>query len=308
MKNGKGENSKKRKSRLTGALIGLVVGDALGTTLEFKTRSSFTPLKSMAGGGPFNLKPGQWTDDTSMALCLAKSLVEDRFSLDGQLSKYLKWFKNGYMSSTGKCFDIGKNTAKSLVEYEKTGVCPEEYEYAAGNGALMRLAPVPMYYRNDFEKAVLYSGKSSLATHNNILSIDSCRYFGGVLQQAIEGKDKENVLFGKTGKLELHKKVKSVAVGSYTEKVSGEILSGGFVIDSLEASLWSFYHTENFEEAVLKAVNLGYDADTTGAIAGQVAGAYYGVNNIPRKWINKLAKKKLIFDLVDKLHIKGGLN
>ncbi|MEJ6949429.1 ADP-ribosylglycohydrolase family protein [Natronospora cellulosivora (SeqCode)] len=292
------------KNRFAGALIGLAVGDALGTTLEFKARGSFEPLEDMVGGGPFDLEPGQWTDDTSMALCLAESLVEDGFDLDSQLAKYLKWFNDGYLSSTGTCFDIGNNTAKSLREYEGKGKLPDEYEYAAGNGALMRLAPVAMYYKGDFEKAVLYSGKSSITTHNNILSIDSCRCFGRMLQQAIVGKDKDSILTGEVRQLEVDDKVKLIADGSYMDKDIDAISSSGFVIDSLEASLWAFYHTENFKDAVLKAVNLGDDADTVGAITGQIAGAYYGLDGIPEEWVSKLAKKDLIFDLLDKLYNK----
>ncbi len=291
-----------RKDRFAGALIGLAVGDALGTTLEFKARGSFEPIKDMVGGGPFALKPGQWTDDTSMALCLAESLIEDGFDLESQLNKYLKWLNDGYMSSISHCFDIGNNTELSLRDYEETGEFPEEYEYAAGNGSLMRLTPVPMYFKDDFAKAAFYSARSSLTTHNNKLAIDSCRCFGGMLQQAIEGKSKDGILSGRVRELALVDEVFNIIDGSYVDKNINEISSSGFVIDSLEASLWAFYHTESFSEAVLKAVNLGDDADTVGAITGQIAGAYYGLENIPEKWIEKLAKKDLIFELIDKLY------
>ncbi|MFP4017378.1 MAG: ADP-ribosylglycohydrolase family protein, partial [Halanaerobiales bacterium] len=206
------------KDRFAGALIGLAVGDALGTTLEFSTRGSFEPINDMVGGGPFDLEAGQWTDDTSMALCLAESLVEDGFDPDSQMGKYIKWYMYGYLGSTGECFDIGNNTAKSLNHYRGTGEFPEEYEYAAGNGSLMRLAPVPMFFSNDYAKAVFYSGKSSLTTHNNRLAIDACRCFGGMIQQAITGRSKDAILNVDTVDLDLSEKVAEIVSGSYLNK------------------------------------------------------------------------------------------
>lgn len=285
-----------------GVLIGLAVGDALGTTVEFKARDSFEPITDMTGGGPFNLEVGQWTDDTSMALCLAESLIKDGFSLKGQLNKYLDWFNNGYLSSTGECFDIGHNTLRSLKEFKENGKLPPERERAAGNGSLMRLAPVPMYYKDDFEKAVYYSGQSSLTTHNNPMAVDACRFYGGLLQQAIQGKNKEELLRGKACQLEMVDEVKKIAAGSYRDKNRAQISSSGFVLHTIEASLWSFYRTDSFKDAVLKAVNLGDDADTVGAITGQLAGAYYGLEDIPDKWVSVLAKKEFFFDLIKRLY------
>jgi len=166
----------------------------------------------------------------------------------------------------------------------------------------MRLAPVPMYYRNNYEKAVYYSGKSSLSTHNNPLAIDACRFFGGLLQQAIQGESKESLLNGRACKLNLVNEVQNIAAGSYREKDIDQISSGGFVLHTLEASLGAFYRTDSFKEAVLKAVNLGDDADTVGAITGQLAGAYYGLNNIPDKWVSGLAYKDYIFSLINRLY------
>ncbi len=290
--------------RVKGALIGLAIGDAIGATVEFKPRGSFKEVTDMIGGGPHRLQPGQWTDDTSMALCLAESLIEDGFNLKSQLDKYLLWYKEGYLSSTGKCFDIGNNTALSLNEYQNAGKLPPERERAAGNGSLMRLAPVPIYYRNDYEKAIYYSGESSKTTHNNIIAIDSCRYFGGLLQLTLTGKidNKEELLDLAVKDIKLDSRVSEVAEGSFKTKDRSDISSDGFVINSLEASLWAFYHTKSFAEAILKVVNLGDDADTTGAITGQLAGAYYGIANIKIDWIEKLAMKDKILSLAEELY------
>ena len=286
-----------------GSLIGLAVGDAVGAAVEFKERGSFKEVNDMIGGGPHGLQAGQWTDDTSMALCLAESLIEDGFDLKSQLQKYLHWYQDGYLSSTGRCFDIGNNTARSLEYYNDTGKLPPERERAAGNGSLMRLAPIPIYFSDNYENAVYYSGESSKTTHNNILAIDSCRYFGGLLQLALQREisSKEELLDLAIKNINLQKRVNNIARGSFKNKDRNEIYADGFVINSLEASLWAFYNTDSFDEAVLKVVNLGEDADTTGAITGQIAGTYYGIDNIREEWIEKLALKDQILNLCERL-------
>lgn len=308
-----GDNQKKikkvkqeSKNMFYGALIGLAVGDALGAPVEFKKRDTFKEIKDMRGGGRHNLEPGYWTDDTSMALCLAESLIESGFDLNAQLDKYSKWYQEGYLSSTGNCFDVGSNTGKSLEDYIENGKLPPERERAAGNGSLMRLAPVPMYFCNDFKKAVKYSGKSSLATHNNIMAFDACRFFGGLVQQFINLKIKvepyKREVINMTRKdLELNENI-GRAINAALNKSKSDIISDGFVIHSLEASLWSFLNNNSFEEAVLEAVNLGEDADTVGAITGQLAGSYYGLKNIPERWSDKLAKKEKIFEIIENLY------
>ena len=143
------ENKKQIKDRFRGAMLGLAVGDALGVPLEFTDPGSFQPVNDMIGGGPFDLEPGMWTDDTSLALCLAQSLAEKgKFDPIDQLSRYLRWYYEGYMSVNGRCFDIGTTTREALSIFDETG---EHYpgpdsEYSAGNGSLMRLAPIPLFY------------------------------------------------------------------------------------------------------------------------------------------------------------------
>jgi len=155
-------------SRYRGCLLGLAVGDALGTTLEFQTPGTFRPIHDMTGGGPFDLKPGEWTDDTSMALCLAESLIETGgFDPVDQLDRYLRWYRDGHLSSTGSCFDIGNTVRQALLRFEITRepYCGSTHPRSAGNGSIMRLAPVPLFYALSPEEAIEKAGESSRTTH-----------------------------------------------------------------------------------------------------------------------------------------------
>lgn len=295
-----------RKDKAFGSFWGLIVGDALGAAVESKKRDSFDPLSDMMGGGPYNLAVGDWTDDSSMALCLAESLTETGYDTYDQLRKYTKWYKEGYLSSTGKSFGIGDNTLSSLKYFENNKELPPARKKAAGNGSLMRLAPIPIYFRDDFEKAVKHSGNSSLTTHNNQMAVDSCRYLGGLLQQFINARIKMDAFKVKVLKdtavdLDLDERVIKAVTGAFNKKRK-EIRADGFVLHTLEASLWSFLNSDSFSEAVLLAVNLGDDTDTTAAVTGQLAGAYYGLDSIPEKWINKLTKQELISKIISNLY------
>ncbi|MCS6814108.1 MAG: ADP-ribosylglycohydrolase family protein, partial [Cyanobacteria bacterium] len=166
------------QSRFRGCLLGLAVGDAVGTTVEFQTRGSFQPLTDMVGGGPFKLQPGQWTDDTSMALCLATSLLEQgEFDAADQMNRYLDWYEHGYFSSTGQCFDIGNTVRQALLQYKSSGnpFSGSTHPYSAGNGCIMRLAPIPMRYFPNRYQAIHFAGESSRTTHGAAECIDACR-------------------------------------------------------------------------------------------------------------------------------------
>jgi len=305
----KGENMEKAE-RFRGCLLGLAVGDALGTTLEFKPPGTFKPITDMVGGGPFDLEPGQWTDDTSMALCLAESLVECRgFNPKDQMERYVRWWREGYLSSTGTCFDIGNTTRTALAAFLKTGnpfSGPTEPR-TAGNGSLMRLAPVPMFYAGNPSEAIEKSGESSRTTHGARVCVDACRYFGGLIAGALVGATKEDLLSNCYAPLPdywkehtLVPEIEDIARGSFKEKNPPEIRGTGYVVRSLEAALWAFYKSKTFEEGCLMAVNLGDDADTTGAVYGQIAGAYYGEGGIPHEWVSRLALKTLVVSLADR--------
>jgi ADP-ribosyl-[dinitrogen reductase] hydrolase len=293
-----------KNNRFRGCLLGLAVGDAVGTTVEFKNRGTFPPVTDMAGKGPFNLKPGQWTDDTSMALCLATSLVESGgFDPVDQMNRYLQWYKNGYLSSTGKCFDIGNTTRIALDRFQQTNdpFSGLNDPHSAGNGSLMRLAPVALYYFPDREKVIHFSVESSRTTHGAQECLDTCRLFGDVLFRALGGSGKKEILTGPPLDEIVSVSIKAIAEGSYFEKSEKDIAGTGYVVKSLEAALWCFWKSNSFEEAILKAANLGDDADTTAAICGQVAGAYYGESGIPRKWLEKLYMREEIGRLAEKI-------
>lgn len=295
------------EDRFAGCLLGLAVGDAVGTTVEFCARGTFEPMTDMTGGGPFNLEAGQWTDDTSMALCLAASLVECcSFDASDQTQRYVNWRSNGYMSSTGRCFDIGNTVAQALDRFLVTGnpFSGSEHERSAGNGSLMRLAPVPMYYYTDLQDIIQYAGESSRTTHGAAECIEACRLFGLLLYKAFKGLSKEDILFGNKELSFECVKVEAIAKGDYKSKTIDDVRGSGYVIDSLEAALWCFYSTSNYRDTVLKAANLGDDADTTAAICGQIAGAFYGVNGIPDSWRNKVAMKDTMLQLSNSLKRK----
>ncbi len=288
----------KELDKCKGALLGLAVGDALGTTLEFKSPGSFTPLTDMIGGGVFNLKVGKWTDDTSMALCLADSLIaKEEFDSSDQLDRYLRWMKHGYNSSTGTCFDIGNATRQALYVYERTQqpYCGDHSRDSAGNGSIMRLAPISIRYFNDSEQLAKYASLSSQTTHAAPQCIDACIYMAMLIAGAIKGFDKETLLSplfatepGFWGEHALDPSIRAIAEGSFKRLNPPDIYASGYVVKTLEAALWAFYRTSNFESGALKAVNLGDDADTVGAVYGQIAGAYYGMSGIPERWLRKL--------------------
>src|SRR6056297_341017 len=285
-------------NKFKGALMGLIVGDALGAPFEGMSGSEIEFNSKMENGGPNNIRAGQWTDDSSMALCLAESLIKDGFNLNSQMDRYVKWFENGYLSSKKRAFGIGRNTSLAITDYIKENKLPPQRENAAGNGSIMRLAPIPMYYINNYDKTVYYSGKSSLTTHNNIMAIDSCKYLGAFIFHAINGKSKDYLLNDLYKNMDLDERVLDRVNGNYKTKEMKDISSDAFVLNTLEASLWSFNNSDGYESAVDLAINLGGDTDTTAAVTGQMAGSFYGINNIPKDWINKLAKKELILSLI----------
>jgi len=295
-----------KKDRIRGALVGLACGDAVGTTAEFQPRGTFEQVTDMVGGGVFNLEAGQWTDDTAMALCLGQSLMDcGKFDAQDQMTKYVKWWKEGYMSSTNECFDIGDSTRAALSLFNSgVGVvyAGSTSEWSAGNGSLMRLSPIPIFYCDEDHTDVMkYAELSSKTTHANEECLDACRYYALLIQAAIHGNSKESLLTPEEWYIPSTSKIKVIADGRYKTKTVDEISGSGYVVDALEAALWCFYNTDSFEDAVLWAANLGDDADTTAAIVGQLAGAYYGMSGIPESWINKLAMADGIVSLADAL-------
>jgi ADP-ribosyl-[dinitrogen reductase] hydrolase len=297
------------RGRFRGCLLGLACGDAVGTTVEFTARGRFTPVTDMVGGGVFDLPPGAWTDDTSMALCLAASLTElGQFDAADQMRRYWRWVDEGYLSSTGRCFDVGNTVYDALERFQRTGepFSGSADPYSAGNGCIMRLAPVPMFYYPDRDLAIERSGLSSRTTHGATECVEACRVLGGILFRALAGAGKEAIVVGHGVDDTTSPNIQAIARGDYRTKGESDIRGSGYVVQSLEAALWCFWHTSDFEAAVLRAANLGDDADTTAAVCGQVAGAYYGEAGIPARWLDRLVMRAPITDLADRLYETQG--
>ncbi|CAF1312862.1 unnamed protein product [Adineta ricciae] len=334
--------------RIVGSLVGLAVGDALGASVEFRPQEYLVtnPVKTMQGGGTWGLDAGKWTDDTSMALCLASSLIsENGFNPYNQMVRYKWWHRYGYLSSTGHCFDIGQTTRQALTEFANRQRnlkvayhCQNDYETdmlaldsvertfnfniscsdpdSAGNGALMRLAPIPLFYFQSPLIAIESAGRSAALTHANQKAVDACRYYAALIIAALRGSTKDELLdknfyinhkdwFGED---KLHDDVQTIIQGSFKKKggYNEGIRGKGYVINSLEAALWAFWADEDsFEKGALNAVNLGDDTDTTAAIHGQLAGAFYGYDKIPKEWLEKLYAHDFLVTVAEWLHFMG---
>jgi len=294
--------------RRRGALLGLAIGDALGAAVEFSRPGTFEPVTGYRAGGPHRLNAGEWTDDTSMALALAASMAEAGWDLDDQARRYVRWWRQGDYSVNGRCFDMGFTTRAALQRFEQTGdarTSASSDEGASGNGSIMRLAPVPIRFVHLFPDRVaalaVFAAESSRPTHASPQCVSACQYLALILVGLMHGSEREAVLSPNWEPLQRlrahyppHPAVDEVAAGSFRRRAPPKIVGSGYVVRCLEAALWAFHDATNFREAVLSAVNLGDDADTTGAVCGQLAGAHWGVAGIPQEWLDGLAKREEI--------------
>ncbi len=279
------------RDRAIGALVGLAVGDAVGTTLEFIPRNDTAPrLPDMVGGGPFRLVPGGWTDDTSMSLALADSLLASPdLDVGDLMHRFISWWQGGAYSHTGRCFDIGTTTQQALSRFLKTGdpLAGSTDPYSAGNGSLMRLAPVAIRHVHDTDQRRSAAALQSRSTHAAVEAVDACVFFADLIAEAIAGRPRSEILAPRP--FEGAPKIAAIAAGSWRGKPRADIRGSGYVVEALEAALWCVGRTADFKSAVLLAANLRDDADTTAAITGQLAGAHYGWSGIPEAWRERLA-------------------
>lgn len=303
------------RDRQRGAILGLAVGDALGAAVEFQPPGSFVPVDDFRDGGPHGLAPGEWTDDTSLALALADSIAEVGWDLDDQAERYVSWYRHGRYSVNGRCFDVGITTSRALHRFLETRDARGSGDHAgnaSGNGSIMRLAPVPAAYARlfpgDIPRLVERLIESSLPTHASPQCRSACAYLGLVLAGLIHGHAREEVLDPDWSALralrrvhELHPEVAEVAAGSFRHREPPAIRGSGYVVGSLEAALWAFHDAADFREAVLRAVNLGDDADTTGAVCGQLAGAFWGEAGLPPEWEAGLRGREILDPILEKL-------
>ena len=245
-----------------------------------------------------------------MVLCLAASLFEQQgFDPNDQMQRYVRWYREGYFSCTGHCFDIGNTVAAALGRFEKNGdpYAGSKDPSTAGNGSIMRLAPVALFYGAQPVKAVHFAAQSSLTTHGAVAAVEACEYLARLIVGALNGDDKDKLVGAEDGQIQLlrdatyESSIARVAGGSFRDKKPPDIKGTGYVVESLEAALWAFWSTENFDDGALAAVNLGDDADTTGAVYGQLAGAYYGIDAISSDWVEKIAMRDDIVVMSDRL-------
>ncbi len=304
------------ESRLKGGIIGSVIGDALGVPVEFKSRPHLrqNPVNEMIGHGTYNQLPGTWSDDSSMTFCTMESLCNG-YNLKDIADNFIKWRYESFWTPYGIVFDIGISTANAIVKYKNSQDPTKSGNYderSNGNGSLMRILPLAFYFKDEIRTKRYRAIKEvSSITHAHIRSVVSCFIYVEMAIQLIKGMDKFSA-YQET--IEIVKEyLKSSMLTHYEFRQFDKVLSGkiqsldqnsigssGYVLDSLEASIWSLLTTNTYKEAVLKAVNLGSDSDTTGAITGGIAGIHYGFDSIPGHWINKLARIKDIFRLTEK--------
>ncbi|WDY60281.1 ADP-ribosylarginine hydrolase Tri1 [Pseudomonas sp. PSKL.D1] len=287
--------------RAQGALLGLAIGDAVGTTLEFQRRDQ-GQVNDMVGGGPFRLAPGEWTDDTSMALCLADTYAaKGKFDYAAFADALVRWYRRGENSVNGRCFDIGNVTRNALEAWETHGLgwLGNREASTAGNGSLIRLAPTAIFRRHSLSATWRECDVQSQVTHAALEVLQCCSLFGAQLHLALNGAGKEEALSAQVRPLQPRPMI--INAGEYKHKTREQIRSSGYVVDTLEAALWAVWHTDNFKDAILLAANLADDADSVAATAGQIAGALYGVSGMPREWVAKVAWSQHIRDLASRV-------
>ncbi|MEA5514910.1 ADP-ribosylglycohydrolase family protein [Nodularia sp. UHCC 0506] len=296
-------------------LMGLCVGDALGVPVEFTSRAERvkSPVTTMLGYGTWNQPPGTWSDDSSLTFCLAESLCRG-YSLDAIANSFWRWYKQAYWTPRGELFDIGQNTHEAIMRL-KQGIVPHQaggkVENSNGNGSLMRILPMAYCHQSiTFEELMARVHDVSAITHAHVRSQMACGIYisiavallkGANLEAAyLQGLEKiQSVYFEREYILEKPHFLR-IFSGEIAKVPVEEINSGGYVIDTLESTLWCLLNSSSYSETVLKAVNLGGDTDTTAAVAGGLAGIYYGVENIPQEWINKIVRKQDIIKLAER--------
>ena len=300
-------------------IFGVVVGDALGCPVQFESRDVVAehPVTQMRGQGAFNLPQGSWTDDSSLTLALLDSICEKgTVDLDHIMGNFVAWLDDGKFTPYGYSFDVGIGTENAILRYKKhgdPGSCGGTKETDNGNGSLMRILPACLYCcvkGLETDEAVALVDQVGSLTHAHLRSRIACGlyYFmvdtvlsemGSMPERLQAGLDRGFAFYertlGEPGELEHYRRLRDLS--AFASVPAEEIASSGYVVDTLEAVVWSLITTGSFKEALLKAVNLGWDTDTVGAIAGGLGALYYGFEGIPAEWIEVLKKREWIAEL-----------
>ncbi|KAL2788293.1 ADP-ribosylation/Crystallin J1 [Aspergillus keveii] len=310
------------QSRIKGSIFGVAVADALGGPVEFQPRGSFDPVSDFQPNDHFNVPPGTWTDDTSMTLCLAQALIDCKGEFIPQVAirNYINWFDNGYLSATGECFDIGAATTKALIIWQQyferspdlRKDDPEGHEGGrfnieftlkreqfCGNGSLMRVSPIALVYFRNMPEALANAAASSDVTHPYPTCAEACTIYTKLLVLILHGNSKASLAISLAETPIRDPRIQErlsqyQSLADWESQDEDNIKSSGFVVSTLEAALWSFFSTGSYREGALRAVNLGWDADTVGAVYGGLAGAFYGIEGVPQGWVEGLQKVDVV--------------
>ncbi|MGN7823095.1 ADP-ribosylglycohydrolase family protein [Chitinophaga sp. 22536] len=302
------------QQQITGAFLGTAIGDALGVPVEFKTRSYLqeNPIREFIGYGCWNQPPGTFSDDTSLTLCTAESLTHG-YNLTHMAHTFLKWYADGYWGAHDKVFDIGHTTQRALRRIG-AGTSPllsggfEEFEN--GNGSLMRMMPVAIYLAREESIKQRYHIVKEVSgiTHLHFRSVMACFIYVEFLRNLLTVKDIQEsyqIMQAAVNDFIIEQQFNPAEIRIFnrilqdniTNLTENDIQSSGYVIHTLESALWCLLNTGNYKDAVLAAVNLGGDTDTTGAVAGAAAGLHYGLDSIPAEWVQAVAKSAKIIEL-----------
>ena len=304
----------KARNYLKDILYGVCIGDALGVPVEFESREFLkkNPVLKMGSGGVHEQGIGVWSDDSSLTFCLAESIIKG-YDSHNLAHKFIKWKKEGYWTATGEVFDIGNTTQQSIINLSN-GIQPNLAggfnEIDNGNGSLMRILPLVILLQDlSIEKRFDLVKEVSSITHGHIRSVISCFYYLEFALQLMKGKEKfdiyDNLKISISDFLhatEIYSKefihFDRLLNGNIHELNEDAIQSSGYVIHTLEASIWCLLTSDTYEGAVLKAVNLGEDTDTTGAVTGGLGGLLYGFESIPKIWVASIRKQYEINKLI----------
>lgn len=290
------------RDRKLGSLIGLAVGDAKGAPYEFLRPQDYEVPYNYETGGCHDVKIGEYTDDTSMALCLAKSLTECKgFDSHDQMKKYVDWYLNGYMSSRGHCFDIGNTTRNVLTTYNATGLLKRGTgdQYSAGNGTIMRLAPLSMVLGQKIhESGKRYAWESSKLTHKSNDAAICAELLDNILTKCYYMDDKEKILSDN-----IYQNYSKTVINMYDRVINGSatVIPTGYCVSTLEVALDGFIRFDDFDSGLNYVISLGDDTDTVGAVYGQIAGAYYGLSGIGNYYKENLMHYEKILKIGERL-------
>ena len=304
-------------SKIKSVLFGVAIGDALGVPVEFKSRETISrnPVSDMIGFGTYNLPPGTWSDDSSLTFCLAEALTLG-FDLNVTGQNFVKWAYENYWTPRGKVFDIGIATRQAidrLAKGERPDLAGGSGVSSNGNGSLMRISPLLFYLLDKpVNERFLITKQVSSITHGHIRSVIACFYYLEFARQLFLQKDKFEIY--KNLQTEITAHLTSISTDPAEIKLFDRLLkheihqlteenifSSGYVLHTLEAGIWCLLTTDNYKDAVLKAVNLGDDTDTTAAVTGGLAGLLYGFDNIPENWLKIIARYDDIANLAERL-------